>query len=643
MICFKNGGILCEFVNELPKISHDNYILYGDFETTSRDSKLDSINPWKHCWPIGFAMTYDDDPRAWFIPFSLFDKSYLQNLMSRAAQWVNHHIKYDMHVLKNCTDVDPCHTVVCTVARAKLLDSQQKYKGGYSLDTLSELWLDKDISHYEELFKPYLTNNKDYGNIPLDLMAEYACQDVLTTRELDKYLDGNLPDDALNVADTEIAVTTILYEIERNGIRVDVKELRKTELDTYEEMVKLDAQLTELVGRPFNPGSSADCFDVLCNQYGMPVMGWTEANNASFDKDTLKKYRAHPGTPTEVVEGIIKYRALDSFNSKYTRPFQEHQINNVIHCNYNQTVETGRSSCSEPSMHQNNKFSKGLIHPAPGWCFISVDLSQIEFRMIVHYIQNRQCTEAYLADPDTDFHKWTAQQCGIKRKPAKTVNFMMGYGGGKKKLVATLSRDADIVSAFMDHVKDLDEADRNKAFEILAEARATEVYDTYHRTLPELKRVSNDVARVVRQRGYCRNMYGRRRYLQREWAHIGFNSLCQSSAADLFKKMLVGVDDFIKPTRVQMVAQVHDEILLHAPLYYASDIEFLSKLVHIMETPEIPLRVPVRASIGMSDVNWREASESGASWPYKIEHSYPDAEGKPSGFSESRLCMALVQ
>ena len=75
-----------------------------------------------------------------------------------------------------------------------------------------------------------------------------------------------------------------------------------------------------------------------------------------------------------------------------------------MHPDYNQTVRTGRMSCRRPNAQQLSKEAKELILPFDNQHFVSFDESQVEFRLIVHYIQDSKAIEAFNENPDTDFH-----------------------------------------------------------------------------------------------------------------------------------------------------------------------------------------------------------------------------------------------
>jgi len=253
---------------------------------------------------------------------------------------------------------------------------------------------------------------------------------------------------------------------------------------------------------------------------------------------------------------------------------------------------------------------------------LAIDYSQIEFRIIVHYIQDRDCIAAYKQDRRTDFHTWVAEMCEIPRKPAKTMNFMMGYGGGKKKCVDTLAANKHVVGDLMERVDTLVKSGEIKdtrkmnVFRTLCKRKGEQIYERYHETLPGLKRVSRMAASKAYSRGYVYNLYGRHRHLPKSHCHIAFNTLCQSSAADLMKERTVAASEMCKGTPIKLIANVHDEILFEAPIEIANDPRVIRDLVALMEGPSIELRVPICVDVGVAKTNWADASESAAEPPF---------------------------
>jgi hypothetical protein len=207
MQAFSNGGYLVQDAAEIDSLPLPTKLLYLDFETSSGNPKLDSLNPWHNCYPIGFVYCVDDTAGSWFVPWQLAitKPEFMSDLFCRPSVWVNHHVKYDSHVLCNSLQVQLPESlrIVCTIVLARLLDSDRSYKGGYGLDVLCLHWLGRDMRRYYQALRPYTHNasgkriNQDYGVIPLDILAEYACEQVLANRELCNYCLSHLPDSVL--------------------------------------------------------------------------------------------------------------------------------------------------------------------------------------------------------------------------------------------------------------------------------------------------------------------------------------------------------------------------------------------------------------------------------------------------------------
>lgn len=586
--------------------------LYLDFETTSGDPKRDSLNPWRNCDILGFAYTFDDANRAWYVPIAHkhgvnWDRNqaitFLIKLIKRSETWINHNVKYDVQVLLNNTGikVKDLPKLVDTVVGAKLLNSDMQYKGGYSLDNLSKLWLKNDISQLEHAFAPYLHKNEDYAAIPADIMEPYAEMDVITARALYNYIGEKLPPVTWRVWDTEQKLTKVLVKIEQRGLLVHDQELRVEEFKARARTAFLEQRLHENIGRAINPQSSNDVFDTLVTQYGLPILGWTEKNEASFDKYAMRRYLDLENLPDackSVVEDIAECRKLSTALTHFIEPYRELNVDGILHSSYNQVVRTGRMSSREPNSQQLDKATKALVHPRPGFKFVSVDLSQIEFRLIVHYLENEAAIKAYVENPDTDFHTLMAQTCNISRKAAKSLNFALGFGAGKAKTLAMLSAAGGTVEA-------------------------EKIYNSYHENLPELKENSRRATAAARRDGFVTNLFGRRRHLPIEVAHIGFNSVVQSTAADILKDATVRLDESIAACglseAIHLVASVHDETLFEIDenLDLARTIPALVRIIESCPAG-IDLTVPIRSSTGISGGSWAEAGADGNT--KQVEH-----------------------
>lgn len=687
MIYFQNGGRLLQSPSELPEewIGADN--IYLDFETTSGNSDLMSVNPWRNCKVAGFGLTVDTCDYALYVDYmratpdeQYLYRDYLQRILWYAQFWINHNVKYDAHVA--CNDlqiaIPPWLNLKCTLTRAKLIDSDRGgARGGYGLDALAHSWLGRDINHFEDRLKQSLGSSKDYGDAPPDILGEYCCEDVLTNRPLDDYIDARLPDRCQQVALTEMRLTSELVKLERRGLRFNITDLAKAQFATLNRMSKLDRELTEIVGRSFRPSVNKDCNEILCGQYGLPVLVHTkeavdlepgEVPNASFDNDALKMYEALPYAPQNVIGRIIEYRELSQRNSLFFTPLQEKMVvedslHALIHANYNQIVRTGRMSCSDPNAQQMDDFIRSLIIPPPGWSMISTDASQIEFRLMMHYIQDQVAIAAYTNDPNTDFYLLVAKRVGISRSAAKTLALATGYGEGKKKLIKQLTANKDIILAVKAEIEALgisNEQMRNAEFNARVTKRAENAYNSFHKMFSTLKATTKSAEQTCKlpdrrlgtgldvdhYYGYITNLYGRDRHLPYynkyrtdfktpdpyDKAWLAFSTLNQATAADLLKERFCALCAAIGDLQIYPIGLIHDEILMIAPTEIAEDFRTQRDIVAILEAPAVPISVPIRFSIGTSRLNWLEAKTPAKDGGPSHVLEYNKAEATNFGF-----------
>lgn len=629
---------MIEHYSELPMHIIGAEDVYLDFETTSGNPKLDSLFTWKNCGVAGIA--FSADKNVYYIPYMhwcIEDRNtacdFIWALLVNCKRWINHNIKYDMHVAQNACwlpiELLTCQ-FVCTLTLSKLIDSDRGFgRGGYGLDALSKQWCKYDIDKYGARLRPYLYNakghiiNRDYGRIPADILGEYACEDIVANKLVMLYIAHHLPDQCIGVMTTEIMLTRNLFILENNGLYIDQNECKLTQYKSLKRRINIEEQLEQLVGRPFCPTSTDQCFDVFCNQYGLPILAYTKdedgnpTNNPSFDKHALELYAAHPLAPAGVVDLVKEYRKLETLDNLFLKVFQELHINSVLHSDYNQTVRTGRMSCSMPNAQQNSSTSKKLIHPKPGYVFVSIDYSQIEFRTIIHYIEDESAIAAFKLNPDMDFHQWLADEIGISRRAAKTLNFGIAFGLGKGKLTRSLSIDTSLVGPLLDYVDSLviegkvKDSERLEVFNKLSAQKAEDTYNAWHAKFPNCKPIAKLIERVCKSRGYVFTLAGRHRHLPAEFAYRAFNTVNQGSAADIMKNRANALAEMLVGTPIEMVAIVHDEFLFQVPITDEENMKrTIRDLVIVMEDNPFEMAVPIRCSAGYSSENWSAAGKS---------------------------------
>ena len=160
----------------------------------------------------------------------------------------------------------------------------------------------------------------------------------------------------------------------------------------------------------------------------------------------------------------------------------------------------------------------------------------MEYRLFLDYAGEMELIEKVLGG--LDVHEATAQLMGVSRSEAKTINFMLLFGGGAAKLAAALG-----VS--------------------LEEARALK--QKYLRAFPGIGRLMGDTAQAVRARGYIRNWAGRRCYYPNlEYDYTALNCLIQGGCAEVLKLGLVEIDKQLASRQSKLVLTIHDENIIEA-------------------------------------------------------------------------------
>ncbi len=626
MLHLKDGVHLVQRTTDLPDLSGADE-LFLDVETNG----LQSYHGDQIC---GVAVTVNDEPQSWYIPVRHLDtdwnipedafKRWLLDTVSTAKDWINHNIIFDAHF---CAQDGALFQgrLVDTLTLSKLHDSDRMT---YGLKPLARDWLDMPMEEVDRVgnYLAELGQKKselNFSACPADILGAYACEDVISNRKLYRLLDRSCPDQVRKVWENEIALTPVMYDIEDYGMPIDVQEIKIETYKSIQRQINFGAELHELVDYELNCNSNAQIFDCLINQHGLPIVAYNKDGNPSFDKAALAAYSVHPAVLVDkrlerIVQLIGTFRKEMHFQSLFLDPYAELNIEGILHPNYNQCVRTGRMSCRQPNAQQLNKRAKALIHPKPGMAILSADFSQIEFRLIVHYIKDMDAIASYNEDPDTDFHQWVADQCGIKRSPGKVLNFAMGFGAGKNKVISMLKPNPDIIEEVSHEINELiergsiEEKDRNTEFNIRCYDLAQTMYGIYHERLPGIKRTSRRATEAAKKRGFVFNSYGRRCHLQTRFCYRAFNRVVQSNAADEMKDCVLKVapryNEWVRDLDIHLMGLVHDEFVFMGPEEVLRDPEVQVKLKGLLENPSVEYSVPIRIDMGLSSGNWAEAS-----------------------------------
>ena len=233
--------------------------------------------------------------------------------------------------------------------------------------------------------------------------------------------------------------------------------------------------------------------------------------------------------------------------------------------------------------------------PKEGCVFIDADYSQIELRILAHMSGDEQLIEAYRMDEDIHritaskvFHTPFEEVTDLQRRNDKAVNFGIVYGISSFGLSQDLS---------------------------ISPKEAAQYIEQYFETYPKVKEFLNELVASTREKGYSTTLYGRRRpvpeisssnFMQRSFGErIAMNSPIQGTAADIMKIAMIMVWKALRDGGYasKLILQVHDELLIEAPLEEEERVTQL--LVDCMKgAADLAVSLEVDAHSGS---NWFEA------------------------------------
>jgi DNA polymerase I-like protein with 3'-5' exonuclease and polymerase domains len=229
----------------------------------------------------------------------------------------------------------------------------------------------------------------------------------------------------------------MVLEMRRRGVRVDIAAAEKARGQLLRKRDAIFADLSEKLGS--NVGMAeigrnkwlAETFDQ--HKIGYPR---TAKGTPSFTAGTTGWMHKHPHWLPQLIAKADKYNkaAVDFLETHILGHATAGRIHAEIHPHRSDEGGTRslRFSYSNPPLQQMAArdeeiapLIRGVFLPEEGEVWAKPDISQQEFRFIVHYAAKLKLTRAeeaaerYRADPNTDFHAFVSELTSIERKQAE--------------------------------------------------------------------------------------------------------------------------------------------------------------------------------------------------------------------------------
>ncbi|PAA35142.1 DNA polymerase I [Pseudomonas fragi] len=520
---------------------------------------------------------------------------------------VGQHAKYDMNILANCAigGDQSCGIMVQGVAFDTMLESYVLDSTGsrHDMDSLALKYLGHTTTSFQDIAGKGV-KQLTFDQISLEQAGPYAAEDADVTLRLHHVLHEKLAAiPSLNsvLTDIEMPLVPVLARIERQGALVDANLLGIQSVELGDKLVALEREAFAIAGEEFNLSSPKQLGVILYEKLGLPIISKTAKGQPSTAEAVLAEL-AEQDFPLPKV--LMQYRSMSKLKSTYTDRLPE-QINprtGRIHTSYHQAVTaTGRLSSSDPNLQnipirtaEGRRIRQAFVAPK-GYKLLAADYSQIELRIMAHLAKDEGLLHAFRNN--LDVHSATAAEVfGVdladvttdQRRSAKAINFGLIYGMSAFGLAKQIGVDRKQSQAYIDRY-----------------------FARYPGVLDYMERTRTQAA----EQGYVETIFGRRLYLpeinaknpalRKGAERTAINAPMQGTAADIIKKAMVSVDNWLSASGLdaRVILQVHDELVLEVREDLVDQVRDEVR-IHMSEAAK--LDVPLVVEVGVGN-NWDEA------------------------------------
>ena len=389
--------------------------------------------------------------------------------------------------------------------------------------------------------------------------------------------------------DIEKPLIEILFNMERDGFRVNRERLFELDKEYSEKLEKLTKEIYSEAGEEFNINSPKQVAHILFDKLGIKSYN---NKKQSTKAGILEELRHIP-----LVDNILTYRKFAKLKNTYIDVYEKltSESGDVIHTTFNQTLtSTGRLSSSEPNLQNiptRDDYGKNLrkifVSKFGGGKIISADYNQIELRLLADMSGEEDLIKSY--KEGRDIHSLTASQIfnvdidkvtPLERREAKAVNFGIIYGISEYGLSQNIKITVDSAKKYI---------------------------SSYFSRYPKVKEFMDNNVAFAKEKGYAVTKFGRIRkipeinsskYNIRMFGErVAMNMPLQGTASDIIKLAMIRVAKSLKDKNLksQLILQIHDELIIDT---YPGEEEVVKTVLKEAMENVATLNVPLVVSMG---------------------------------------------
>ena len=427
--------------------------------------------------------------------------------------------------------------------------------------------------------------------------ADGIAERAVVTRVLAERQRARLEEDGLTglFHDVELPLVDVLVEMERAGVKLDVKRLAEISERFGTRAAELERRVWDLAGEEFTIGSPQQLASILFEKLGLSRKRRGKTG-FSTDARVLQAIRDEH----EIIPAIEEWREVTKLKSTYLDAFPELiGDDGRLHTTFNQTATaTGRLSSTDPNLQnipirtEQGREIRACFVAEPGNMLISADYSQVELRLLAHIADEPVLKEIFRRGEDV--HTATAEAIlGGKTDPgtrskAKMVNYGIVYGLSAYGLADRLQIEQEEAQVFI---------------------------DAYLERFPRVKAFIEETIERAREEGHVTTLFGRirrvpelrsRQFQTRSLGErLAVNMVIQGTAADIIKMAMVRARDELRTAGLstRLVLQIHDELLFEGP---EDEVAAASEIIEREMAGAFEMDPPLGVDVGAGK-NWLEA------------------------------------
>ncbi|MEX0912944.1 MAG: DNA polymerase [Candidatus Paceibacterota bacterium] len=400
-----------------------------------------------------------------------------------------------------------------------------------------------------------------------------------------------------------------IEEMNKTGITVDVKYLKKLSDSFHLELDSLQKHIHELAGEDFNINSPKQLGVILYDKLSLkPARQKKTAGGARSTRESelVQMVDMHP-----IIGEILRYRELSKLVSTYVDnlPKMVGKDGRLRTTFLPTGTVTGRVGSKDPNLQnipirsEEGRSVRRAFIPAEGYTLVAIDYSQIELRIAAILSGDERLIDIFKNGQDV--HTGVASRVfGVPesevtpdmRRKAKVINFGILYGMGVNALRVNLGEGT-------------------------TREAAQEFLNAYFNTFTRLAEYLEETKSFARNHGYTKTMFGRRRYfpgissvasfIRASAERMAINAPIQGTEGDILRIALVRITDYLKKNNLQekarVLLQVHDELVFEVKKEAVDEIvphlrKIMSDVLEGMDTKGVPIEVEVKAGQNWADM-----------------------------------------